>query len=743
MRSLRAKLIAPFIAGTLALTVLLAAYTYSSAKKSMEDAVHLISEAKSDHVAGSMTLLYGTLSSALRNMVADPHVTSLFSEKGDDPLVRAKNIEWLHIVTQGNEYYRDILVLNKSGICIASSNPGHVGNEYRNAPYVRDALGGVFGMGDTSVGKVSKRFSARMAGPVDVAGKVVGALVIQGDFPKIVDYDTRSEYDDHSIFTAMLSPEGLFVAHKNKEIMGNAKKLSPQLYRALAWVGERGDVVTYVMDGKTYMGYAQLEPVSRWLVITSGVQEEVLASAFRMGLAVLGISFAFLCCISFVVIRLANGILTSLLSLIEYARLVSDDNFDLPLGDTERKDELGTLHISLQRLVQTLRSMLLQSQEASKMKGQFLANMSHEIRSPLNAIIGMAHLSLRSGDLTPKQHVYLNNIQVAAKSLLGLINDILDISKIEAGMLELESISFSLHEVLENTIAIHQETAKGRGLTLSMHCEQDVPERLVGDPLRLGQVLNNLVSNGLKFTQEGGVSIYCACDVPKEGAPQCARVRIRVSDTGIGIAPSAQVSLFQPFTQADASITRQFGGTGLGLAISDKLVNMLGGSMLLSSEVGKGTTFGFSILLEYPSSSALTSDEEQSLEQAFARIRLEGKRILVAEDNAVNQFIMKELLEPSGVEVVFANNGQEAVDAVSKESFDLVFMDMQMPVMDGLEATLMIRKAIDKHTLPIIAVTANAMKEDREKGVACGMNDYITKPIEPRHLFEMLQRHLT
>ena len=422
----------------------------------------LISEAKSNLVSGSMTLLYKTMSSALQNMVVDPHVLALFSVSGGNPKVLEETVEWLDIVTQGNEFYRDILILDRAGRCIASSNPGHVGVSYGDREDVRSALSGTFSLGEASVGKLTKRFSVSMAGPVDAAGKVAGALLLLGDFPRIVDYDAVTAHDTQILFSALLTSEGLFIAHKDKALMGNADRLQPRLYEELSRVGEKGGAVEYVLDGRTYVGYAKMEQFNKWMVITSGLQSQVFAPAYRTGFVVLGISCIFLCGISFVVVRFANGILSSLLSLIGYAKLVSEGEFELPLEDTTRTDELGTLHVALQRLVRALRSMLLETQEASRMKGQFLANMSHEIRTPLNAIIGMTHLSLRDGNLTEKQRAYLDNIQLAAKSLLGLINDVLDISKVEAGMLELEHISFNLRETISNTLSIHQESARSK-----------------------------------------------------------------------------------------------------------------------------------------------------------------------------------------------------------------------------------------------------------------------------------------
>ena len=746
MQSLRVKLLAPFIAGTLALTLLLSWYTYSSARKAVEDAMLLISEAKTTNASSSMGLLFKSMETALQNMVVDSHVIALFQKQADDPSIRSKTGEWMEIITQGNEFYRDISIVDTNGICISSSNPGQVGASYADKPYVREALRGRFTLGDSSVGRVTKTFSTYGAGPVDVDGKIAGALVLTNDFPKIVDYDNHAAHDNLTIFTSLLTPDGLFVAHKDKELMGNKKELFPQLYQTLFKVGEKGAPVEFFLQGAIYVGYAKIEPVSKWLVLTSGVQSKVFASAYQMGLTVLGISLLFLCGIFFVVVRFANGILTSLLSLIAYAKRVSEGDFQEKLAITKRRDELGVLELSLQRLVDALQAMLLETQEASRMKGQFLANMSHEIRTPLNAIIGITHLSLRDANMPPKQREYLDKIQMAAKTLLGLINDVLDLSKVEAGMLELEEASFNLRETVENILTIHQEHAAAKRIFLHMEYEQGMPEHFIGDPLRIGQVLNNLINNAIKFTDKGEVSVACqhigyaeATDSARRENRKLAVVRVDVNDTGIGIAPDKIPALFQMFTQADSSTSRQFGGTGLGLAISDKIVHLLNGSFTVASTIGRGTTFSFTMQLLVDTSVAASGKEELPVEEAFERLDLYGKHILVAEDNAVNQLILQEMIAPSGANIVIADNGRQAVDAARSTPFDLVLMDMQMPVMDGLEATRAIREFADMGTLPIIAVTANAMKEDKERGFASGMNDYLTKPIDPRHLLHILR----
>jgi CheY-like chemotaxis protein len=327
---------------------------------------------------------------------------------------------------------------------------------------------------------------------------------------------------------------------------------------------------------------------------------------------------------------------------------------------------------------------------------------------------------------------------MSARSLLGIINDILDLSKVEAGMLTIESIPFNLKKTMENILAVHQESARGKGVALSLEYSAAAPVFLVGDPLRLGQVLHNLLSNSIKFTQEGSVSVRCQGEAAENG--NTAVVHVSVTDTGIGMSQEVIGTLFQPFMQADASISRRFGGTGLGLAISRRIIELMGGDIRVESEEGLGSTFFFFVKL--PLAGPEFEEREDSSFTAFEDLPIRGRSILVAEDNPINQFLLQEMLEPAGVRIVLANNGQEALDAVKAESFDMVLMDMQMPVMGGLEATVRIRELPAARSLPIVAVTANAMEEDKDKGFACGMNAYLTKPIDPAELARVLRAWL-
>ena len=776
MHSLRFKLIAPFVFGALLVTITLAFYTYSSARREMEQAALSIASAKTNHAVGTMGLLHKSMNMALYNMVSDPNVGTLFAETPPSEQTLEAATDWMEIVVRSNEYYRDLYIVDKEGFCLVSSNPGFEGENRSKLPHVRSALSGHFSMGESSVGRVTKKFSLTMAGPIDVGGAVAGALVMVNDFPNIVGYDQQTSFDSQTVFLAMLTPDGMFAAHKDNALMGNKKARFPELYKQLALVRDQGGPVSYVMDGETYVGYAKVEPNTRWVVVSSGKQSEVLASAYRMGLVVAIISFLFLCLITFIVVRFASGILNAMLSLIEYAKAVSEGDLARSLEDTQRKDELGVLHTALQRVVATLRDSLEEAQKASEMKGQFLANMSHEIRTPLNAIMGMTHIMLQEPSLTGKLRDFAEKIRISSRLLFGLINDILDLSKVEAGMIELEQLPFDLREVVQNTLVIHQATAQSKGLDLVLDYTPDLPHHFVGDALRIGQILNNLLSNAIKFTGEGSVTVRCwrgaaapavpagptassevaalpqgdelAGQTPTEtqgeqderGEQNLAVMHVSVIDTGVGIAEHMLERLFNPFTQADSSITRQYGGTGLGLTISRRLVHLMGGQLDIESKLHHGSTLSFSMRLKLASGKEGRDSTPTAL-AAAQRPRLDGRHILVVEDNPINQAIMEELIKPLGARVSLADNGQEAVEAVERESFDLIFMDVQMPVLDGLEATRRIRARIGAD-LPIVAVTANAMKEDCARCTAAGMNAYITKPVDPTAMTAMIYEWL-
>ncbi|MBN2162812.1 MAG: response regulator [Pontiellaceae bacterium] len=514
------------------------------------------------------------------------------------------------------------------------------------------------------------------------------------------------------------------------------------------------------IDGVDYLVSQEIVPETGWRMITLVEKATVFAPVTRLRalsnkagvLAILAMVVFYIVFFILLLVQsrgLSLNISRPIEKLAELTRnlgkKLSSGKLD-PVGITEI-DNLGNnfneMVMELEVRTGALVEAKLEAEKANRAKSEFLANMSHELRTPMGGILGMIHLAQKSG-LDEKQSDYLSKAQQSAERLRGILNDILDFSKIEAGKLEIEEVDFYLSTLIRETLSLFQTSAKEKNISVSVFIEKGIPNACIGDPLRLGQVLINLIGNAIKFS-DSGAEVSLAVSLREETEDGIC-LSFKVTDTGIGMSPEQKDSLFQAFHQVDTSTTRKFGGTGLGLIISQQLVRMMDGDIDVDSELGKGSTFLFFVRLrrqKHPSGSEASEGDDRSAEVAAAIAALKGSNILLVEDDEINQQVIVDLLNMYGMTASLAKNGQEALDLIKPNIYDGMLLDCQMPVMDGYETVTRIREQDLYDDLPIIALTANAMMGDREKAIEAGMDDYVPKPIDPDQLFLVMAQWIS